>query len=172
MRTRRVKVNHKISAAFTLIEVMVSIAILVFMVALFAQVISHATAITRVDSRHVDTDTQARAVLDRFAADVSRMLKRTDLDYYVKQPAGYNGHGNGHGYGHQLQTGQQGSDQIAFFCQTSAYPESGNFTPAQQGPVALVAYRINEDSTQPAYLRLESMAKGMLWNSISNSSNL
>ena len=70
-----------------------------------------------------------------------------------------------------MQTGQQGSDQIAFFCQTSGYPESG-FTAEKQGAVTLVAYRINEDSTQPAYLRLERMAKGMLWNSVSNTSNL
>src|SRR4051812_20704141 len=109
MINRRATANHKITA-FTLIEVMVSVTILVLMVVLFAQIISHATAVTRVDSRHVDTDTQARAVLDRFAADIGRMLKRTDIDYYVKQPTGYNGHGNGHAYGHKVQTGQQGSD--------------------------------------------------------------
>jgi hypothetical protein len=170
MRTA-VTINRKIHAAFTLVEILVSVAVLLLMVALFAQMVSHATAITRVDSRHVDTDTQARAVLDRIAADIGRMLKRTDLDYYVKQPQGYNGHGNGHAYGHKVQNGQQGSDQIAFFCQTPAYPESG-FTAAQQGSVALVAYRINEDSTQLAYRRLERMAKGMLWNSVSNTSNL
>jgi len=163
--------NHKIPAAFTLVEIMVSVAVLVLMVALFAQVVNHATAITRVDSRHVDTDTQGRAVLDRFAADVGRMLKRPDLDYYVKQPQGYNGHGQGHAYGHKVQTGQQGSDQIAFFCQTPAYPESG-FTAAQQGPVSLIAYRVNQDSSQPAYLRLERLSRGLLWNSVSNNSNL
>src|SRR5438874_65827 len=168
----RVRVNHKIPAAFTLIEIIVSVAVLLLLVVLFGQMVNRATAITRVDSRHVDTDSQARAVLDKIAADIGRMVKRTDVDYYVKQPTGYNGHGNGHAYGHKVQTGQQGSDQITFFCQTPGYPESGTFTAAQQGPIALVAYRINEDSTQPAYLRLERMAKGMLWNSVSNNSNL
>ena len=172
MKKASLSFAHKTSTAFTLVEILVSLAILVLLVVLFGQIITHATTITRVDSRHVDTDTQARVVLDRISADIGRMLKRTDLDYYVKQPQGYNGHGNGHAYGHKVQTGQQGSDQIAFFCQTPAYPESGSFTAAQQGSVALVAYRINEDNTQPAYLRLERMAKGMLWNSISNTSNL
>ena len=171
MKTVSLSFAQKASAAFTLVEILVSVAVLVLLVVLFGQIISRATTITRVDSRHVDTDTQARVILDRISADIGRMLKRTDLDYYVKQPQGYNGHGNGHAYGHKVQTGQQGSDQIALFCQTPAYPESG-FTAAQQGSVALVAYRINEDSTQPAYLRLERMAKGMLWNSVSNSSNL
>ena len=172
MKNRHVSVNHKKPVAFTLVEIMVSLAVLLLLVALFAQMINRATAITRVDSRHVDTDAQARAVLDRISADIGRMLKRTDVDYYVKQPTGYNGHANGHAYGKKVQAGQQGSDQVAFFCQTPAYPESGNFTAAQQGSVALVAYRINADSTQPAYLRLERMVKGMLWNSVSNTSNL
>src|SRR6266550_5118822 len=172
MRTCRLPLKDKTSTAFTLIDILVSVAVLLLIVVLFGQVVNHATTVTRVDSRHVDTDSQARVILDRIAADIGRMLKRTDVDYYVKQPTGYNGHGNGHAYGHKVQTGQQGSDQIAFFCQTPAYPESGNFTVAQQGPIALVAYRINEDSTQPAYLRLERMAKGMLWNSVSNTSNL
>src|SRR5947207_11003583 len=137
MRTDGVSVNHKKPAAFTLLEMIVSIAVLLLLVALFGQVINRATAITRIDSRHVDTDTQARAVLDRISADIGRMLKRTDVDYYVKQPQGYNGHGNGHAYGHKVQTGQQGSDQIAFFTQTQGYYPSG-FTTAQQGPISLI----------------------------------
>src|SRR5881275_2032667 len=134
MKAARISVIHNRSAGFTLIEIIVSVAVLLLLVVLFGQIVNHATAITHVDSRHVDTDTQARVVLDRISADIGRMIKRSDLDYYVKQPQGYNGHGNGHAYGHKVQTGQQGSDQIAFFCQTPAYPESGSFTAAQQGP--------------------------------------
>jgi hypothetical protein len=94
------------------------------------------------------------------------MLKRTDVDYYIKQPIKYNGHGNGHGYGKKLQTGQQGSDQIAFFTQAPGYYPS----PSSRGsPVALVAYRINEDSTSASYLKLERMGKGLLWNGVNNS---
>ena len=88
---------HKTYLAFTLVEVLVSLAILLTLIVLFAQIINRATTVTGVDSRHVDTDTQARVVLDRISADIGRMLERTDLDFYVKQPTGYNGHGNGHG---------------------------------------------------------------------------
>jgi hypothetical protein len=150
---------------------MVAIAVLTLLIALFSQVLNHATTVARIGGKHIDTDTQARAVLDRITIDIARMLKRLDVDYYIKQPINYNGHGNGHGNGHKVQTGQQGSDQIAFFTNVSGYSPSG-FTASQQSPLSLVAYRVTEDSTQPSYLRLQRMAKGLLWNSVSNNSNL
>ncbi len=129
------------------------------------------TVVTRVGTKHIDADTQARAVLDRIGLDIAQMIKRTDIDYYIKQPTGYNGHGNGHGYGHRLQTGQQGSDQCAFFTSVPGYYPSG-YTPTQQSPISLVAYRVNSDSSRPSYLMLERMAKGLLWNATDNNLNL
>jgi hypothetical protein len=99
-------------------------------------------------------------VLDRIAVDLARMLKRTDVDYYVKGPVNYNGHGNGHAYGHRVQTGQQGSDQIAFFSQVAGYdPASGS-----PSPISVVAYRVNNSNTSASYLRLERMGKCLIWN--------
>src|SRR5204863_9104163 len=89
----------------------------------------------------------------------------TDVDCYIKQPIKYNGHGNGHGYGKKLQTGQQGSDQLAFFTQVTGY----NPSPSSLGsPLSLVAYRINEDSNSASYLKLERLGKGLLWNGFDN----
>src|SRR5438132_3051315 len=129
-----------------------------------SQLMNSAAAVSRTGNKHIDTDTQARAILDRMAVDFGRMLKRTDVDYYIKQPLKYNGHSNGHGYGKKLQTGQQGSDQIAFFSQVPGYYPAGS-----QSPLSLVAYRVNEDSTSAAYLKLERMGKGLLWNGVSQS---
>ena len=53
--------------------------------------------------------------------DINKMIKRSDLDYYIKQPIGYNGHSQGHGWGKKLKTGQQGSDQLAFFALLPGY---------------------------------------------------
>src|SRR5438132_12745322 len=129
--------------AFSLVEILVSVAVLTLLLLIVSQLVSHATTQTRTGKKHIDTDTQARVVLDRIAIDLQQMLKRTDVDYYIKQPIKYNGHGNGHGYGRKLQTGQQGSDQFAFFSQVSGYyPSTGS-----QSPISLVAYRVNEDST-------------------------
>src|SRR5207247_9444107 len=96
-----------------------------------------ATANTRVGVKHIDTDTQARAVLDRIGEDISRMIKRTDLDYYIKQPIGYNGHSQGHGWGKKLKTGQQGNDQFAILTLVPGYYPA-NLQPTKQGPIWLV----------------------------------
>src|SRR5438876_10355289 len=129
---------------FTLAELLVSVAVLTLLVLMLTQLINNAAPIARTANKHIDTDTQARVVLDRIAVDFAKMLKRTDVDYYLKQPNGnYKGHGNGHGYGNKVQSGQQGSDQIAFFSAVPGYyPSTG-----AQSPVSLVAYRINQDIT-------------------------
>jgi len=145
---------------FTLVELLVSIVVLVIIVFMVAQLMTSATALTRPGNKHISTDTQARAVLDRIGLDLAQMLKRTDVDYYVKQPVNYNGHGNGHGWGRKIQTGQQGSDQIAFFTQVPGYYPIG-----AQSAISLVAYRVNQGSTtNRAWMRLERLAKGLRSN--------
>jgi prepilin-type N-terminal cleavage/methylation domain-containing protein len=152
--------------AFTLVEMLISIVVLALLILLVTQVVNTAATLVRPANKHIDTDTQARAILDRMALDFGRMLKRTDVDYYIKEPSGkYKGHGNGHGYGKKLQSGQQLNDQIAFFTQVPGYYPSSS----HQSPVSLVAYRVNNaTSTWPSYLRLERMGKGLLWNGVSN----
>jgi hypothetical protein len=148
---------------FTIAELLVSVFVLVLLIFMFVQLMTSATAITRSEHKHVDTDTQARAVLDRMALDFAQMLKRTDVDYYVKQRTGYKGHGNGHGWG-QGHNGDKGSDQIAFFSHVPGY-----YPGSYASPISLVAYRVNEStSTNAAYGRLERLAKGLLWNGVDN----
>jgi hypothetical protein len=155
--------SQRIYGAFSLIEILVAVSVVTIMVFILGQLMGHATAVTQASGKHIDTDTQARTVLDRIAVDFAQMLKRTDVDYYLKGSVGYTGHGNGHAYGHKV-AGEQGSDQIAFFSQvTGYYPSTGS-----QSPISLVAYRVNSLPASPAYLRLERMGKGLLWNGVSN----
>src|SRR5437867_10057479 len=149
------------AGGFTLAELLVSVFVLGIILVMVAQLMTSATAITRTGNKHIDTDTQARVVFDRMALDFAQMVKRTDVDYYVKQRTGYNGHGNGHGWG-QGHHGDLGSDQMAFFTQVPGYYPSGTVS-GQKSPVSLVAYRVNEGSaSNPAYAKLERMAKGLL----------
>src|SRR5207249_8263040 len=76
---------------FTLAELLVSMAVLIIITLMLTQLMTNATAITRTAHKHIDTDTQARIVFDRMALDFAQMLKRTDVDYYVKQRAAYTG---------------------------------------------------------------------------------
>jgi competence protein ComGC len=147
---------------FTLAELLVSIFVLVIILFMVTQLMTSATAITRTGHKHIDTDTQARVVLDRMALDFAQMLKRTDVDYYVKQRSGYNGHGNGHGWG-QGHNGDLGSDQIAFFSQVPGYYPTG-LNPGDKSPISLIAYRIDEgNSANASYGRLQRMSKGLHW---------
>jgi len=55
--------DKRLSAAFSLVEIMVAVAVLVILTVFVAQLTNSATAITRVGTKHIDADTQARAVL-------------------------------------------------------------------------------------------------------------
>jgi len=129
-----------------------------------AQLAAHSTAVSRSGSKHIDSDAEARAILDRMAIDFAQMLKRSDVDCYLKGPTSYTGHGQGHAWGKRVQTGQQGSDQIAFFSQLPGY-YSG-----VQSQISLVAYRVNQNTSagNPAYLMLERLGKGLPWNGATN----
>jgi hypothetical protein len=149
-------------AGFTIVELLVSVLIVVMITVIASQLMSSASAIARVGHKHFDTDTAARVVLDRMALDFAQMVKRTDVDYYVKQRI-YKGHGNGHGCG-QGHNNDLSSDQIAFYSQVPGYyPLAGG------SPLSLIAYRVNEaNNSGDRYGRLERMAKGLLWNGVSN----
>ena len=154
---------------FTLTELLVSMVVLLLIVFVCAQMLSSSIAITRPGNKHISPDTQARVVFDRIALDIAQMLKRTDVDYYLKGPLDYQGHGNGHGWGKRLQTGQQGSDQLAFFTQVPGYYP----TSAGQSPFSLIAYRVNQGATtnNPAYMRLERLSKGLRSNGFAPPNN-
>jgi type II secretory pathway component PulJ len=171
-RPSAVAALRRTRGGFTLVELLVSVFVVTLITFMVGQLMTSATAITRTGNKHIDTDTQARVVLDRMALDFAQMLKRTDVDYYVKQRTNYNGHGNGHGWG-RGRNGDLGSDQIAFFSQVPGYYPDVYNTPGQQSPISLVAYRVNESSSSnPAYGKLERMAKGLIWNAVDTNTNV
>jgi len=163
---------RRTTAGFTLAELLVSVFVLVLLTFMFTQLMTTAAVMTSTGHKHINTDTQARVVLDRMALEFAQMVKRTDVDYYIKQPANYNGHGNGHGCG-QGKNGDKGSDQMAFFSHVPGYYPTG-YTVGQQSPISLVAYRVNESNSGQAadrYGRLERMAKGLGWNGLISNPN-
>src|SRR5947208_12008204 len=161
------------AAAFTFAELLVSVLVVVIITVMASQLMSSASAIARNGHKHFDTDTSARIVLDRMALDFAQMVKRTDVDYYVKQKI-YKGHGNGHGCG-QGHNNDLSSDQIAFYSQVPAYnPDPATYSSTKQSPISLIAYRVNESTSgqdTARYGRLERMSKGLLWNGVSNKVN-
>ena len=147
---------------FTLAELVVTVGVLALLVFLVAQLLTTAAAVTALAHKRMDADAQTRQVLDRMTLDVAQMVKRSDVDYYVKSswfasgsppaPAGVTG----------VRTLLQswlappfaGNDTIAFYSTVPGYyPPTGS-----QSPLSLVAYRVNAQN------KLERMGKGLLWN--------
>jgi prepilin-type N-terminal cleavage/methylation domain-containing protein len=133
------------SNAFTLAELLVSVAVLTILVLIATRMINSAATVTTLGSKRMDTDSQVRPVLDRMAADFAQMIRRADVDYFVKSGD------------------QAGNDQIAFFSMVAGYyPPTGS-----QSPLSLVAYRINADTSSSSFNRMQRMGKGLIWSSVS-----
>lgn len=137
----------KLTNGFTVVEILVSVAVLVVLVLLLSRLFSSAAAVTTAGNKRMDSDAQIRPLFDRMTVDFSQMVKRSDVDYYLKSPA----------------NPEPGNDQIAFYCTVSGYyPSSGS-----QSSISVVSYRINSASTSRSFNKLERMAKGLVWNGVS-----
>jgi prepilin-type N-terminal cleavage/methylation domain-containing protein len=143
---------QKLAKAFTLVELLVAVSVLALLILFIASLFNATTNAITTSGKHIDTDAQARPVLDRLAIDLAQIVKRTEVDYYFKSPS----------------CPQSGNDQIAFFAQVSGYyPTTGS-----QSPFSLVAYRVNSDSSSQAFNKVERLAKGLLWNGESDASGI
>jgi prepilin-type N-terminal cleavage/methylation domain-containing protein len=139
--------------AFTLVEMLVSIAALTLFILIVTRLLNSASTITTLGNKHMDADSQGRSVLDRMAVDFGQMIRRSDVDYFAKRTAAPNSVGGT----------MVGNDQIAFYSQVPGYyPSSGS-----QSPVSLVSYRVNSDSSSKTYLKVERLGKGLVWNGVS-----
>jgi hypothetical protein len=147
---------RRLTAAFTLVELLVAVSILVLLTLTVARLFDAASSATTRSNKHIEADAEARPVLDRLAIDIAQMVRRGEIDYYFKSPAAP-----------QVASGLvPGNDQLAFFSQVAGYyPSTGS-----QSPVSLVAYRINSDSTSQAFNKMERLGKGLVWNGVSSTS--
>ena len=143
------------SRAFTLAELIVSVGVLVLLVLLATQALKSSATVATQGHKQMDADSEARQLLDRMAVDFAQMVKRSDVDYYIKSsaPAG----------GGTRRVLQLGNDQIAFYSVVPGYYP----TPSFQSPVSLVAYRVNSNSALSSYNKMERLGKGLVWNAVS-----
>jgi prepilin-type N-terminal cleavage/methylation domain-containing protein len=131
--------SPRLRNGFTLVELLISIAILSLLMALISELFDTTTGLITRETRHMDADAQARGLLDRMSLDFGRMLQRPDVSYYLKSSS----------------LPQTGNDQLAF------YSEVAGYYPATESPspLSLVSYRLN-----PAKQQLERLGKGLAWN--------
>jgi type II secretory pathway component PulJ len=143
------------AGGFTLAELLVSVGVVTLLTFLATQLFNGAATVIILGHKRMDADSEARQVLDRMGIDFVQMVKRTDVDYYVKF----------------FPQQQQQNDQITFYSAVPGYyPTSPSPAPTytQKSPLSLVSYRINSDNTSSSYNRMERMGKGLSWNGASS----
>jgi len=149
---RTAHATAKLPSGFTLAELLVSVGVLVLLTLLATQLLNSAATIMTLGHRQMDADSQARELFDRMAIDFAQMIRRPDVDYYLKSSTTANDC--------RLCTRQRGNDQIAFY---STVPGWSALTGAQQGPVSIIGYRINVSGTTLSN-RLERLGEALVWN--------
>lgn len=142
--------------AFTLIEMLVAVAVLAVTVLLAARAVNSISAITTTASRRIETDAQVRPLFDRMSIDLVQTVKRPDVDFFAKGTA--------------LGGAMNGNDRIAFFSMVPGdYPSSGSAS-----PFSLISYKINSSAAagnKAVSTRLQRMARGLLMNGDASANN-
>ena len=130
-------------SAFTLVEMLVAMVLLMALVTLVLQLVDGTTTATTHAHKRMDADGQARLIFDRMASDFARACLRADLDVLFLKA--------------------QGNDCMFFFSEAPGYFGS-DISEKKQSPVSLVGYRINsEPGGNRASPRLERLGKGLAW---------
>jgi hypothetical protein len=137
----RGRTNHRVAGAFTLVEVLVSLAVLTLLVALMSQLFNSAGSAALFSTNHMDSDARVRLLFARMSSDFSRMVKRPDVDYSLKTAAA-----------------STPNDQMAFYSEVSGY--SSVTTPVPDNSISLVAYRLNTTGTTPL---IERLGEALSW---------
>ena len=151
-------------SAFTLVEMLVSVAVLALMVVMVSQLTNSAATTVGNSGKHMDADTEARLLFNRMAYETQKMVKRQDVDYSTfKQPAStYLTVYGGGAQPANLQNNQ--NDQFAFYSETNGYFTSNTISGSDKAPVSLIAYKVDNQlypaGSVPVLWRL---GKGLGW---------
>lgn len=132
--------------AFTLIEMLVSVSVLALLVVFVSQLTTTATQSITTASKRTDADRAARLVLDRISTDITRMVKRSDIDYsFIKHP---------------------GNDALAFVAETAGFYDLAPAPPSysrRRATSALIAYQAAAASSALSTIDLRRLARGLVW---------
>lgn len=132
--------------AFTIVELLVSMALLILLLITASQIVNTAARVTTDSGRRMDADNEARLVLDRIGFDLTAMVKREDVDYVARKRG----------------TGSVGeNDELFFFCEKPGYFDDSNAN--LNSGLSLAGYRVN--ATAGRYEnKLERLSRGLVWS--------
>lgn len=137
--------SSRSNAGFTLIELMVSIAVLGLLGGMVMQLLGSASRLTSNSRKAGDCDTEAHFVLDQISADLSRRVRRPDVDAFVGKT--------------------KGDDRLYFFAETPGY--SPSLTAQERSTISLVGYRLQPPAQDGGRYILQRYARALPWASTS-----
>lgn len=126
------------AGAFSLLELMVAVAVLSLLVVLVSQLVSGASQTTTKGRRLMEAEAQARLALDRMGADLAAMVRRSDVDYLFLK--------------------QNGSDRLFFFSQAPGFFDASRG--GDPSGLSLIGYRVNDKH------QLERLGKALSFSDI------
>ena len=110
----------KNSLAFSLIEVLVAVAIMAFIFTIFSTILDSSYRMSGDSRKRLAADEEARRVLDRIGSDLKAMLNRPDVDFYFAK--------------------NNGNDELYFFSNAPAFFDGSG----TQQTVSLIGYRVKD----------------------------
>ena len=140
---------------FTLVEMLVSVAVLAMLVLLISQLFNSATATATLSRTHIDADEAARIVFDRMGSDLAAIVRRTDVNYiFYKQANGG--------------STQPGNDAMFFYSEAPGYlntsATSQMAATGSASTMSLVGYRINQyNSLYSGIPVMERLGESLTW---------
>ena len=109
------------------------------------QLLGSASRLTSNSRKAGDCDTEARFVLDQISADLSRRVRRPDVDAFVGK--------------------NKGDDRLYFFGETPGY--SPGLTAQERSTISLVGYRLQAPTVEGGRYVLQRYARALPWTSSS-----
>ncbi|HEY8967215.1 MAG TPA: hypothetical protein VIM58_12255 [Candidatus Methylacidiphilales bacterium] len=131
------------AGAFTLVEVLVAVAVLALLVFLLGQIVGSASRLIGDSGKHLDADSQARLVFERMGLDFGRLVNRPDVDAYFCSRAATGGAGV--------------NDAFFFYSEVSGYNDGTVPDSASLNTLSLVGYQIDSS------YRLARLGKPLDW---------
>ena len=160
--------SRQCRSAFTLVEMLVSIGVLVLIMTFIGQMMSSVSQSTSLSAKHIDADNQARLVFDRMAMDFAGMPHRNDVEFIFAKENGQPG-----------SVTPDPSDKMFFYSQAPAlfdtsndrlYPPAGVTQADPKSDYGLIGFCINTGSNNtgslvpPTPYCLERLSKGLTWD--------
>jgi prepilin-type N-terminal cleavage/methylation domain-containing protein len=135
---------------FTLLELLVVVALLGALTLLVSQITGSASATVASSTKHMESEAEARRVFDRIASDLAKRVSATGADCILSKA--------------------RLNDAMYFYSEApSYYADATTIGRRARNSVALIGYRINTNNpSSPGNPVLERLAKGLTWDGTSS----